>query len=403
VFGNTARSVVARAAGRLDDALRYASRAVETADRERGEALHRHPRIWLGGALAALDRFAEAESAYATGRDEAERLGTAWSQPLWYFYNASLLTAKGWLDEAEAEAEAGVRIAEQLTALQLCVPLLGLLARIATVRGQADETRDRLRRMHRLLAHGITAAPEDVLWPIALSQYADGQPKAALRTLDEVYRGLPDRMLLLSNDPGCTADLVRIALDARAPDRAAAVAEAARRLAARNRAVPSLAGAAAHADGLLRDDVAALRTAVEHFDRSPRPLARIGALEDAAAAEHTAGHRDRAIGLLEAALTECRTVGAHRAATRIEQRLHALGAQEPVGKQADHQPGDQPIAGLTPAEAPVARLVAQGLTNRQIAKELGISPHTVDSHLRHIFTKLDVNSRVAVTRIVLGS
>jgi DNA-binding NarL/FixJ family response regulator len=49
----------------------------------------------------------------------------------------------------------------------------------------------------------------------------------------------------------------------------------------------------------------------------------------------------------------------------------------------------------------VARLVAEGLTNRAVASHLIVSPHTVNAHVRHVFTKLGVNSRVALTRIVL--
>ncbi|WP_354671427.1 helix-turn-helix transcriptional regulator [Streptomyces sp. CSDS2] len=58
-------------------------------------------------------------------------------------------------------------------------------------------------------------------------------------------------------------------------------------------------------------------------------------------------------------------------------------------------------ASLTPAELRVARLVAEGLTNRAVAQRLCISPHTVDSHLRHAFAKLGISSRVALARLTL--
>ena len=45
-------------------------------------------------------------------------------------------------------------------------------------------------------------------------------------------------------------------------------------------------------------------------------------------------------------------------------------------------------ASLTPAERRIARLVAEGLTNREIAARLSLSPHTIDYHLKHVFSKL---------------
>ena len=48
----------------------------------------------------------------------------------------------------------------------------------------------------------------------------------------------------------------------------------------------------------------------------------------------------------------------------------------------------------------MVRLVADGLTNREVAERLYVSPHTVNGHLRHAFEKLGITSRVALTRIV---
>jgi len=54
--------------------------------------------------------------------------------------------------------------------------------------------------------------------------------------------------------------------------------------------------------------------------------------------------------------------------------------------------------GLTTREVEILRLVTGGLTNRQLAEELGISTRTVDAHLRSVYAKLGVKSRSAATR-----
>jgi DNA-binding CsgD family transcriptional regulator len=55
-------------------------------------------------------------------------------------------------------------------------------------------------------------------------------------------------------------------------------------------------------------------------------------------------------------------------------------------------------SGLTAREQEVLKLVAAGLTNREVAGTLGVSGRTVDAHLRSIYAKLGVKSRSAATR-----
>jgi DNA-binding CsgD family transcriptional regulator len=56
---------------------------------------------------------------------------------------------------------------------------------------------------------------------------------------------------------------------------------------------------------------------------------------------------------------------------------------------------------LTSSERSVAAVVAEGATNREAAARLFLSPHTIDFHLRQIFRKLEINSRVQLTRLVV--
>ena len=146
-----------------------------------------------------------------------------------------------------------------------------------------------------------------------------------------------------------------------------------------------------------------MRRAVDLLRDCPRPLVRISAFEDAAKAEKEAGQRRRAIELLEQAIAEANRCGARRPAERMARRLRVLGVQtgtrpEPAGGGG----GGSALSGLTAAERTIGLLVAEGMTNQQIATRIGRSPHTVDSHLRNIFQKLGVNSRVAVARVILS-
>jgi len=59
------------------------------------------------------------------------------------------------------------------------------------------------------------------------------------------------------------------------------------------------------------------------------------------------------------------------------------------------------INGLTTREVEILRLVTSGLTNRQLAEQLGVSTRTVDAHLRSIYAKLGIKSRSAATRYAI--
>ena len=57
--------------------------------------------------------------------------------------------------------------------------------------------------------------------------------------------------------------------------------------------------------------------------------------------------------------------------------------------------------GLTDREVEILRRVTSGLTNRQLAVELGVSTRTIDAHLRSVYAKLGVKSRSAATRYAI--
>ena len=85
------------------------------------------------------------------------------------------------------------------------------------------------------------------------------------------------------------------------------------------------------------------------------------------------------------------SMGAEAFARRAERELLATG--ERARKRTVETRGQ-----LTPQEAQISRLVAEGQTNRQIAALLFISPSTVEYHLRKVFRKLGVKSRTQLAR-----
>ncbi|WP_043717659.1 LuxR C-terminal-related transcriptional regulator [Kutzneria sp. 744] len=107
--------------------------------------------------------------------------------------------------------------------------------------------------------------------------------------------------------------------------------------------------------------------------------------------------RDEAVSALDRAMEVYDSLGAAWDSARVRSRLRRLGIRR---RHWHHVP--RPATGwgsLTGTEEKVARLVAHGLTNRQVAAELFVSPHTVGFHLRQIYRKLAIQSRVDLARI----
>lgn len=73
----------------------------------------------------------------------------------------------------------------------------------------------------------------------------------------------------------------------------------------------------------------------------------------------------------------------------------------PLGAVSAEPPAPDPWPTLTPGEVRAAELVARGLTNKEVARELVLSPHTIDAHLKHVYTKLGIHSRVELTVLAM--
>jgi DNA-binding CsgD family transcriptional regulator len=208
----------------------------------------------------------------------------------------------------------------------------------------------------------------------------------------------PDGGPILPRFPFDVADevvLVRIALAAQDDGLAQLAFSNSARRSELNPGILSIAATAAHVRGLLARNKADLRAAVDLFERALRPLELAAALEDLGA-ELIATDRESAVDALGRTLELYTELGATWDARRVRSDLRELGVRR---RLVSAEPETNGWAAMTAAELAVARLVAEGLTNREVADRLFVSPHTVNSHLRHVFSKLGVNSRVALARL----
>ncbi len=195
-------------------------------------------------------------------------------------------------------------------------------------------------------------------------------------------------------DPEGAILLIRGALASGDRPKAAVLVSSTRQLAARQPGDAEMAAAADHARGLFEQDPLILDQAAGRYSAGQ---ARAWALEDAGNCWADQGRRDDAEARLRQAYELYEGLGATDGMARIRSGLRALGIRIRHWKHAD-----RPAFGwdsLTESERRVADLVAQGLSNREVARQMFLSSHTVAFHLRHVFCKLEVSSRVQLARI----
>jgi DNA-binding CsgD family transcriptional regulator len=165
-----------------------------------------------------------------------------------------------------------------------------------------------------------------------------------------------------------------------------------------NPGISMIGATAAHARGLFSDDLTELRTAVDLLQGGPRPLVLASALEDLGRRLAKDESEDQAVAGLGRALEIYAETGASWDERRVRSRLRRLGVR--LRLVATPRPRRSWEA-LTDSELKVVGLIATGMTNREAANKLYLSPHTVSTHLRHAFTKLGINSRTELARVAL--
>jgi DNA-binding CsgD family transcriptional regulator len=181
------------------------------------------------------------------------------------------------------------------------------------------------------------------------------------------------------------ADLVEAYLRAgRTDDARGALAVMGRR--ARALDIPPAMAPYARCRGMVEDAFdEQFRMALQLDDERPMPFERARTLLAYGRRLHRSGRRAEAREPLHAAVAEFERLGATPWLTQARAELRAAGGRR--------RSTTAPTQELTPPEQRVAAAVARGLTNRQAAAELFLSPKTIEFHLGQIYRKLGISSR----------
>ena len=344
--------------------------------------------LWLGDA-ARFGAFVERAGVLARQRGQLGILADALGN------HAVQLALDSRFDDASVAASEGARLAGELGAGNLELFPRAALAIVAAARGHDEEARRHGEEvLARATASGMRVRATTAVYALALADLGRARWHEALARLESLLEGGAAQL-----DPLAAATT---------PDRIEAAVKAGRYEIAQA-ALPQLEARAAYAGARhVQPRLAACRAlladgdaASEHFEEAvrlggdARPLDR--ARIQLQYGEHLRRERRRSDARvqLRAALEGFERLQAEPWAERARVELRASGE---TARRRD----PSTVSQLTPQELQVASYVADGLPNKAIAAQLFLSPRTIDSHLRQVFSKLGITSRTQLALLGLG-
>ena len=383
----------------FDGALSAVRKAERRDHGGRQDARGRLVLMFHSWVLEALDRSDEALEAIERGASAAQRDRQNWALRMFETTKGRELLQVGNLAEAATALEGRFSVADaHRVAGPIHAPAVVALGKLKIHTADERDALEVAEIAKIMLNADAPCVSNHAMWYLAQLALAQGDAMAAHEWL--CSKGFDERLSmfpLFPHEVTDDAERVRIAAAAADEELAEHAIDLAERRATLNPTVASCAAAAAHVSGIWFDSVEDLEKAVELYRDGPRPLAYASALEDLGRVRAAGGDTASAIGSFDEALSVSTRIGAEWDSARLRGRLRRLGVRRRyVGS-------DRPKTGwasLTDPEINVATLAAEGRTNRQIAESLFISPHTVNTHMRHVFEKLGINSRVQLTRFV---
>jgi DNA-binding CsgD family transcriptional regulator len=295
------------------------------------------------------------------------------------------------------EASEGLMLTREAGLENLTTLFLAVHAWFAAVRGEHEECRvHATEARERARASGAGLGSAISIWALSILDLTSGQPREAAARLDALATAPPGAghpYIALLSKPDIVEASVRTG-ELQRTEAALAALEGfaepdgptwARALTARCRALVAQGESAElefehalalHAQGDRAFDRA--RTALLYGEFLRRERRRVDARAQ-----------------LRHALELFQQLGAAAWANRARAELRASGES---ARKRDHITVDE----LTPQELQIARFVAEGLSNKEVAAQLFLSPRTIDHHLRSVFSKLGITSRGQLARLPLG-
>jgi DNA-binding CsgD family transcriptional regulator len=346
--------------------------------------------------LAAVGRLDEAAAKAGDGLEQASREGNAMALAIWTAVDGVVHLAAGRLSAARAAVAS-------LPPRQATSATPGDMIRTMILADVAARTEDRnlLQQMvndaRDAYPAGSTLVRRGAAHVLALAAWQRDDAQDAMRWLADVT---------LYESPLWTQVLDQVTLGARVASAAgdaglrARVLQATDLLERERPAIPLFTGAAGYVRGILERDAQALLAAADVLHSSSRPLLYAAAAEDAGTELARTDRGGEALDQLNAAFDTYMGHEALADARRVGRALRRLGVERRIVGQPRAKTGWD---SLTDSELTVINLIAQGVTNRDVAAQLHLSLHTVKNHVHNAFAKLSINSRAQLAHLMRGS
>lgn len=344
--------------------------------------------------LAVVGRLDDAARQIADGIGQASREGNAMALNMWTVIGGIVHLAAGRLSAARDAAEP-LPSPQPTGASEPDILRTVILAKVAVHTDDRNVLQQMANDAHDAYSTGSPAIRRGAAYVLALAAWQRDDFHEAVRWLggDIALLGTPmqsyalDRLILSARVASAAGDA---GLRAR-------VLQAAELLECEHPAVPLLAGVAGYARGIFERDAAALVSAADVLRASSRPLLYASAAEDAGGELARAQRNAEALEQLHAAFDTYIECGATADARRVGRALRGLGVERRI---VTHPRAKTGLDSLTDSELTVVHLIAEGATNRAVAQQLHLSPHTVKTHLHNAFAKLGITSRAQLTQLM---